>query len=1581
MKKTFGRKIVLFVVITLLVLSMAVGCSTVLTNNTIADDQEPNSESSITLEANKTKIIGMQGNRFTLDFVVKMKADDNPNRKWGSVNISLWSDSKDNLELDTTVFGGKAYKFGDGCEAFGDLNYFETAIDQNNREEGFVTIAISSKNNGNFISAKQDLKFTLAFKLKNDVSSGSNILFRIAKEKYNAISSSDYSNTNKDPNEIFLANDNLKVNAIAEDGTYDEATNTLTLPVIAESGETRLNGFAVKDKTASDTSKDKSWGGFLEDGKPDNTSVDYDSYATGKESTDVKLQISATAKYSAAWITFMLDGQPIGEAKRGNNAVDLTTALLHGATHKLQIVTYKANEGDKPDTNADSTTYTITITQNYAKLDGFDFESDKPIDGIKYGYENDKFDPEAARQKIIIPVGQDNGTDKHGITSFSLRPYISKNYGAYGNIILRTISGFPANCKLDGKEIQDTTLLNISVPTDLGITDYTDDKNQIFELGVGVKTSKGTLEEIVIVIETVDVNTGVKSLMINDEEQASYLMGNKNANRIDFYVTKDKKYQANISAMIAESTGAKVELLKDGVNVTNLENVEDGRYTLKVTSTAGNYKEYSIFFNKQYETPEIKEFVYSIKYENNQFSDWQHLDITTAVDKTLRIDIPGDNTNKKISFKFKVTDGTTIGLEGNLMGLAKEGWFSDDLYPGNPSKVEDIGTDSFNRDPNLYRVYSTYAEELPLGINKYTISASNFNGADPVLYYIEISKTETQYEVEKIELFANGKDLFDEEHPFNPEVKDITLKVPFSTKQLDLVVTTYGASTLVFVDDRRVYDREVKEDPVRSIHKKNAIVLGDGGSSTVLKIQARGTNGLYPDKVDTFTITIERKEADKNNLLDDIRVYLLDANKKYLRADGSAFTFGLDDATEEQKKQANLLDKRFISTVKDYDITLTHTIACKYIIIEYDKKSELEKVDIESGELTEIKDMGSILKYAINVSPEAAKDDLGRITYTITLHKTSGVPSAVAEFVTVKYITNIREGEIGFSNPQVPDLSHNDTSIYFDVVVSNGGTYRLEKSVGNNHSYIECTGRQDLEAGQTYWFKFTTIAQNGNLTDISFEIQIAVKESPNNNEGLSELNVVLANNEQVLSLEKDQLVYNYTLTHASKADVLTFHAKAAGANPQDVLIEIFAGEKSEQLGSANGELDCTTQGFEIKYGKTTTFTVQVTAYGLTIIYTINLTRDYNTAYFTNLTAEVDNDGEDSYFTNIYYHRSCKKEFKIETGAFEKLIVENGISEFFITVKNNATKVRFVITLPNEDMILKYFSDELNLANNEFEQTFNIQCGNANSEQFTITILKERPASSETIETIDEITIDEIKDFSYKNNAMDGFVVDYTTTSLNINIAFNVAEIDQPSIYILVNNITLANEDNAVNLICGVNRIIIRVESKQRDEQGYSAKVTDISFNITRRHAPVNGLIVKTKDGTEVEHGLTIKDDLNEYLFSIASDIGSLKFDLDLQDGYKLGKIDGNPDNLVNGKHTTIYVNVEDMDGNVVRTLVFNVYRENPPADFTIWYIVAGVLGGLVLILLILTIVGFVKGGGSRRKGNINDIGIGDYDLD
>ncbi len=154
----------------------------------------------------------------------------------------------------------------------------------------------------------------------------------------------------------------------------------------------------------------------------------------------------------------------------------------------------------------------------------------------------------------------------------------------------------------------------------------------------------------------------------------------------------------------------------------------------------------------------------------------------------------------------------------------------------------------------------------------------------------------------------------------------------------------------------------------------------------------------------------------------------------------------------------------------------------------------------------------------------------------------------------------------------------------------------------------------------------------------------------------------------------------------------------------------------------------------------------------------------------------------------------------------------------------------------------------------------------------------------------------------------------------------------------------------------------------------------ITLEVVREEAEIRGINVSNvEDGKPVDTNITDLSN-NSFSFNVSNDIKNLDVKLQLEEGYTYSV---NNAALEAGKMNKVTVDIKDSNNTVIRTIELNVYRDAAPADYTMWYIIAGVLGGLALILLIIAIIAFVKGGkgGSRRKGNINDIGIGDYELD
>ena len=216
-----------------------------------------------------------------------------------------------------------------------------------------------------------------------------------------------------------------------------------------------------------------------------------------------------------------------------------------------------------------------------------------------------------------------------------------------------------------------------------------------------------------------------------------------------------------------------------------------------------------------------------------------------------------------------------------------------------------------------------------------------------------------------------------------------------------------------------------------------------------------------------------------------------------------------------------------------------------------------------------------------------------------------------------------------------------------------------------------------------------------------------------------------------------------------------------------------------------------------------------------------------------------------------------------------------------------------------------------------------------------------------------------------------YVVKYNINTLNPVIVLENAADGAKYVIKLNGNLVTA----PINLPVGKNTIEIIVTASD------NITTRTITIEVERKHADIKGIDVNNSDGgAKIETGIQLESDKDSYSFNVENGISSLDVKLNLEEGYTY-TVSNNV--LTEGKMNKVTVQIKDSTGAVVRTLDLNVYRDAAPADYTMWYIIAGVLGGLAIILLIIAIIAFVKGGkgGSKRKGSINDIGIGDYELD
>jgi len=195
MKRTFGKNIVLFILIVLFTLCMAVGCTT-LNANPVADTQPANSSSSISLGLSSNHLL--PGETVDLIITAKLKNNgDNSNDKWGSADFYISSKIADKLEVVNVNTGDE--KFNKGTYDISGDFALESKYDPGlNVEDGedFLHFVMPGKANVDLVSAQENLVIKIRLKLATDATKGVNLDLFVKDSAVNAITAWGYSGDN-----------------------------------------------------------------------------------------------------------------------------------------------------------------------------------------------------------------------------------------------------------------------------------------------------------------------------------------------------------------------------------------------------------------------------------------------------------------------------------------------------------------------------------------------------------------------------------------------------------------------------------------------------------------------------------------------------------------------------------------------------------------------------------------------------------------------------------------------------------------------------------------------------------------------------------------------------------------------------------------------------------------------------------------------------------------------------------------------------------------------------------------------------------------------------------------------------------------------------------------------------------------------------------------------------------------------------------------------------------------------------------------------------------------------------------------
>ncbi len=1174
--------------------------------------------------------------------------------------------------------------------------------------------------------------------------------------------------------------------------------------------------------------------------------------------------------------------------------------------------------------------YTLTVTQTYCGLDNIKVTSNEneklniaeDKKGLNPDYPN-KDNP--TTYKVRVPVGQSNGLT--GATKVNIVPSVLAGYG-----ISNSISISATNCTASASSINTNNNGNFDV------TNITADST----ITLNVNNSQGDTTQITIQFELISINTaidGALKLTYGDNKEVS---ANNVGGNFKFELPKASEKEidgvhvrvGDLSATL--SVGATFVITQDGEEIEKVGEGDNAKYQLKagnyamvVTSAAGNTQSYGIYVENQSVAGDIVRFEFK-----TSDTDWILVfDLDEVVDSTGR-DFSFDTVSKTFTLNGS-TDLTDVYFRFALT--------DDSTLTGLTADSEIVGDGQYG----TYKTYTYTYTGLTTGINKKDVKVNSNQAVGSNTYTLEVVNTEQDYQIVGIDI---GND--DHNNPlinFDNFVEDstdsskltypTTIEVPFATNKVNFTINAEGHSTQVFINAIQMY-RKTTDDTAtgkkQTIHTRE-INLQDG-KTTKIVITHKGTDGLVTEGTKTYTINIARKAASSDAKLAGLEIYLNEENA---------------DNTESK------LNLAFDPTNQHYLIQLPEDTAVNKVFIKATASDSNATVSGSIGHINLDNISTDTYKFNIIVTPENSVNGSGKMIYTIELYApTSDLETinTLKEFLligndNVNYLTGDNQFEEAKDNYSI--TVPYSINLFTLIAVAKGNKATISAEMNGTATTANGTSIKLNEGNNT--LKVTVTPQNTNLANpMDYIVHITRKASQGENAKLDTLQVLSSTGVDLFAglFASNKYDYELTVNSGNQTNNLEIELTA----PNGALVKITCNNDPITLG-ANNRYSIGT----IDYGTSKTYIITVAVDDSTVTYTLKINREHKTPSLDTLVITQNSET----IGLPLYDKEGKDQVSYEKGVYEytvKISYEN-----VTTLTINTTAQANVIDGTKEYNIdiAALFG---NAAGTKAYDLIKINSGGI-TQQYIIYITRlANPASNVTI---DNITISKLDSFKFS-----GDISSYGPYTVE-----NAIDILQPkvecadanaSVQIFVNG-ELAN-NNIVNLAIGENNIKIVVTAADR------VTTKEVYIKVNRKHPSISAVIVTDGGNATLDTGVAINDDINAYSFTVAKDVDKINLNLGLANGYTQTIKSGDPNNLKVGEFNKIVVEVKDSNNQVVRTIEFNVFRENP-ADYTLWFIIAGVLGGIILILLILTVVAFTKGGKAKKKGNINDIGIGDYELD
>lgn len=1535
MKRTFGKSLVFFILIVLFTLCAAVGCTTLKVAT--VDDEVPvtNTESSVKMELNRSVLL--QGGEVELTITAKMKNDDDASRIWGSAEFWIssplandiivqdWSANSSDQKVETGNVGG-AYE-----------SKYDIKLDKvTGNANGFLHFYMASNNSSKKVSASVPLIIKI-------------------KLKYDENATLPTPEGNQTPKMEFKL-DRADYNFIA-DYNYRGAGSSVETGVLYTASASATNKLVVDDSTCSLELREAEDDSFLESlwvsevGVPtgDNNTTDIEvlsgetaiqqvSYKAEKASKDsffIKLKPRQSGAKIRVYVGSKLkEIQPHTDADTGIESDDRVYNIplngdgKNGVTKVIISVISEAQLDGSTVTTPTEFDYTLTVTQTYCGLDSIkvttneneklNIAEDKK--GLNPDYPNED---NPTTYKVRVPVGQSNGLT--GATKVNIVPSVLAGYG-----ISKDITITASNCTASTSSINTNNNGNFDVT---GI-------NENSTITLLVNNSQNVTTQITIEFELISINTAIDGALKltygdNKEVSASNVGGN-----FKFELPKASEKEINgvhvrvgdLSATL--SVGATFVITQDGEEIEKVGEGDNAKYQLKagnyamvVTSAAGNTQSYGIYVENQSVAGDIVRFEFK-----TSDTDWILVfDLDEVVDSTGR-DFSFDTVSKTFTLNGS-TDLTDVYFRFALT--------DDSTLTGLTADSEIVGDGQYG----TYKTYTYTYTGLTTGINKKDVKVNSNQAVGSNTYTLEVVNTEQDYQIVGIDIGndAHNNPLinFDSFEADSTDPSKLTypttIEVPFATNKVNFTINAEGHSTQVFINATIQMFRETTNDTAdgkkQTIHTRE-ITLQDG-KTTKIVITHKGTDGLVTEGTKTYTINIARKAASSDAKLASLEIYLNEENAD--NAD-SKLNLAFDPTNTHyliQLPQDTAVDKVFIQATKS-DINATVSGSIGYI--------NLDNISTDT------------YKFNIIVTPENSANGSGKMIYTIELYApTSDLETinTLKEFQligndNVNYLTGDNKFEEAKKdyNINVPY----SISVFNLIAVAKGNKATISAEMNGTATTIGTLIKLN-EGNNT--LKVTVTPQNTNLANpMDYIVHITREESKGANAKLETLKVLASTGLDLFAGKFDKAKYDYELTvnSGNQTDKLYINITI----PEGALVTITCNNEIIPAGENAYEI-----GF-IDYGTSKTYLIKVALDDSEVTYTLKINREHK---IPSLDTLVITQNAETIGLPLYD----------EVGK-DQVSYEKGIYEYTVKISYENVTTLVINTTAQSNVIngTKTYTIDIdeffNGAAGTLPYEFKIQTGSI-VQQYIIHITRlANPASNVTI---DNITISKLDSFKFS-----GDISNYGPYTVE-----NAIDILQPKVecadenasaQIFVNG-ELAN-NNIVNLAIGENNIKIVVTAADR------VTTKEVYIKVNRKHPSISAVTVTDGGNATIDTGVSINDDINAYSFTVAKDVDKINLNLGLANGYTQTIKSGDPNNLKVGEFNKIVVEVKDNNNQVVRTIEFNVFRENP-ADYTLWFIIAGVLGGIILILLILTIVAFTKGGNAKKKGNINDIGIGDYELD